>query len=70
MIVYSSQPNPQGKKISYIYINSGCPSVFDCYLVLRSLKTLELRVKAHTKNAYTIARYLEKHEFVDKVITK
>lgn len=23
----------------------GCPSVFDCYLIMRSLKTLELRVK-------------------------
>jgi cystathionine gamma-lyase len=47
---------------------SGCPSIFDCYLVLRSLKTLELRVKAHVRNAYIIARHLEKHPLCDKVI--
>lgn len=46
----------------------GCPSIFDCYLILRSLKTLELRVKAHCKNAYTIARYLEKSPMCEKVL--
>lgn len=46
----------------------GCPSAFDCYLVLRSLKTLKIRVKTHTKNAYKVARYLENHSLVEKVI--
>lgn len=30
-------------KISYL--TGGCPSPFDCYLVTRSLKTLEVRMK-------------------------
>jgi cystathionine gamma-lyase len=37
----------------------GCPSVFDCYLALRGLKTLEARMKVHCYNAYCIAKYLE-----------
>lgn len=37
----------------------GCPSVFDCYLAMRGLKTLEARMKVHCKNAYSIANYLE-----------
>jgi len=37
-------------------------------LILRSIKTLELRVKAHCKNAYTIARYLEKAPMCEKVL--
>lgn len=70
MTNYTSQPNQQGisKYITNIYfINRGCPSIFDCYLILRSIKTLELRVKAHCKNAYTIARYLEKAPMCEKV---
>jgi cystathionine beta-lyase/cystathionine gamma-synthase len=41
--------------------------VFDCWLVMRSLKTLELRVKAAMRNAYILAKFLEKHEFCEKV---
>lgn len=43
------------------------PSVFDCYLALRGLKTLEVRVKAHCKNAYSIALYLDAHPLIEKV---
>jgi len=40
----------------------------DCYLALRGLRTLEVRLKAHEKSAYEIARWLEGHPLVDKVI--
>ena len=43
------------------------PSPFDCYLVLRGLKTLSLRMDKHQSNALAIAEYLEKHPKVDKV---
>ncbi|KAM3132901.1 hypothetical protein pb186bvf_015049 [Paramecium bursaria] len=46
----------------------GCPSVFDCYLVIRSLKTLEIRVREQTRNAYILAKYLETHPLCEKVI--
>lgn len=37
------------------------PSPFDCYLVLRSTKTLALRMERHNYNAGKIALELEKH---------
>jgi cystathionine gamma-lyase len=44
------------------------PSPFDCYLALRGIKTLELRVIESTKNAYHIAHFLKKHESVESTI--
>ncbi|MCX6238046.1 MAG: PLP-dependent aspartate aminotransferase family protein [Bacteroidia bacterium] len=43
------------------------PSPFDCYLVLRGLKTLSLRMDRHQSNALAIAQYLENHPKVDCV---
>lgn len=37
------------------------PSPFDCYLVLRSTKTLALRMERHNENAVKIARELDKN---------
>lgn len=44
------------------------PSPFDCSMVNRSLKTLELRMKQHMKNGLAVAKFLEKHPLVEKVI--
>ncbi|KAL9879611.1 cystathionine gamma-lyase [Glossina fuscipes] len=44
------------------------PSPFDCYQVNRSLKTLALRMEQHQKNAIAVAKFLESHEFVEKVL--
>lgn len=43
------------------------PSVFDCYLMIRGLKTLEQRVKRSTSNAYHLAHFMEKSEFVENI---
>ena len=43
------------------------PSPFDCYLVLRGLKTLSLRMERHQSNAMAIAVYLEGHPKVERV---
>lgn len=43
-------------------------SPFDSYLLLRSLKTLSLRIKKHEQNAMHIAEYLSKHKAVEKVL--
>lgn len=43
-------------------------SPFDSWLVLRGVKTLALRMKAHQENAMKIANFLEKHPKVEKVI--
>lgn len=41
---------------------------FDSFLALRGLKTLHLRVERSCDNALTIARHLEAHPAIDKVI--
>ena len=43
------------------------PSPFDCWLVLRGIKTLALRMEAHCENAQAIAEFLDKHPKVKKV---
>ncbi|MEN0059154.1 MAG: cystathionine gamma-synthase [Bdellovibrio sp.] len=46
----------------------GVQGAFDSFMCLRSLKTLPLRMQAHQKNAMAIARFLESHSKVEKVI--
>jgi len=41
---------------------------FDSFLALRGLKTLELRMRRSSENALTIARWLERHEGVERVL--
>jgi cystathionine beta-lyase/cystathionine gamma-synthase len=43
-------------------------SPFDSFLVLRGLKTLAIRMEAHSKNALTISQFLENHPLVEKVL--
>ncbi len=45
----------------------GVPSAFDCWLTLRGLKTLELRMERHAVNAQKIAEALEQHPRVKRV---
>ena len=40
----------------------------DCYIALRGLRTLKVRLEEHEKSAYKIAQWLEKQEIVDSVI--
>jgi len=44
------------------------PSPFDCFLTMRGIKTLALRMEKHNQNAVQIADYLNCHLKVDKVI--
>jgi cystathionine gamma-lyase len=41
---------------------------FDAFLAMRGLKTLHLRMRAHCDHALDIARWLEKHPGIDRVI--
>jgi cystathionine beta-lyase/cystathionine gamma-synthase len=57
------------EQIKFIQNAAGAvPSPFDCYLVLRSTKTLAVRMKDHNYNAVKIAYHLE--ENYNKVIKK
>ena len=41
---------------------------FDSYLILRSLKTLAVRMERHCENAMAIAKHFENHKNIDEVI--
>ncbi|MDQ3694595.1 MAG: cystathionine gamma-synthase [Chloroflexota bacterium] len=43
------------------------PGPFDCWLTLRGIKTLAVRMDRHSANARAVAEYLHQHEFVDRV---
>lgn len=45
----------------------GVQQPHDSYLMLRSIKTLALRMKAHNQNASTIAQFLDAHDKVARV---
>ena len=52
------------------FIQKSCgavPGPMDCFLVLRGIKTLHLRMQRHSENGAAIAHYLRKHPKVEKV---
>jgi cystathionine gamma-lyase len=56
-------------KLRYYQGSTGIvPSPFDCYMVNRSLKTLSLRMKCHFKNSVAVAKFLESHPKISKVL--
>lgn len=44
------------------------PGPFDCWLTLRGVKTLALRMERHSENALRVAQFLESHPRVERVI--
>ncbi len=52
------------------FIQNSCgavPGPQDCFLVLRGLKTLHVRMQRHCENGEAVARFLRQHPKVDKV---
>jgi len=52
------------------FLQNACgavPGPQDCFLVLRGLKTLHLRMRAHCENGARVARFLQGHPAVAKV---
>ncbi len=52
------------------FIQFACGSVsspFECFLLLRSIKTLGIRMKQHAANALRVAQFLEEHRKIKKV---
>ena len=56
------------EKLYFLQKSCGAvPGPMDCFLVLRGIKTLGLRMKAHSENGAKIAHWLRKHPKVSKV---
>lgn len=68
----TSPPRDQAKITPLIFLPFSAygigSSPFDCYLVNRGLKTLHLRMKEHMKNGLAVARFLEQHRLVERVL--
>lgn len=55
-------------RIRNIQTSSGAvPSPFECWLTLRSIRTLPYRMRAHCANAMQVARFLQAHPLVEAV---
>lgn len=46
----------------------GVPSPFECWLLMRGIKTLPLRVRTQSANALQIAEFLSQHPKIDRVL--
>ncbi|HEY1025046.1 MAG TPA: cystathionine gamma-synthase [Sphingobacteriaceae bacterium] len=56
------------ERLRFIYNACGAtPGPMDSFLVLRGLKTLHLRMKAHCENGRAVAQFLRNHPKVDKL---
>jgi cystathionine gamma-synthase len=58
-----------GERIGFLQnAVGGVPSPFDCYLVLRGIKTLGVRMDRHCTNALAVAEMLDAHPAVERVL--
>jgi cystathionine beta-lyase/cystathionine gamma-synthase len=56
------------KRVQFLLNAMGtCASPFDCWLVLRGIETLPVRMKRHEENAIAVANYLQGHPAVERV---
>ncbi len=57
------------ERLAFIQNSSGAvPGPMDCFLVLRGIKTLHLRMERHCSNAQSVAEFLTGHPKVDQVL--
>ena len=57
------------ERLAYVQNAAGAvPSPFDCYLLLRGIKTLGVRMDRHCENARAVARHLDGHPAVARVL--
>ena len=49
------------------YSGGAVPSPFDCWLILRGMRTLPWRMRAHSENASRVAEFLAQHQRVERV---
>ncbi len=56
------------ERLAFIQNSTGAtPGPMDCFLVLRGLKTLHLRMQRHCENGQVVAEFLAQHPKVDRV---
>ena len=67
-VVVTRRDDELFQKIRLVQGTGGAvPSPFDCWLVLRGLRTLPWRMRAHSENALKVAAFLEAHTHIERV---
>src|SRR5947207_11059111 len=67
-IVVSSIDNEFFQRVHTIQYSGGAvPSPFDCWLILRGMRTLPWRMRAHSENAIRVAEFLAQHQRLERV---
>jgi cystathionine beta-lyase/cystathionine gamma-synthase len=57
-----------GERLAFLqYVGGSVPSPFDCWLLLRGIKTLAVRMARHQENALAVALFLQGHPKVEHV---
>ena len=66
-VVVCSKPE-QAEKLAFLQKAAGAIlSPFECWLILRGVKTLAARMEVHDRNGRIVADYLSKHKKISKV---
>jgi cystathionine gamma-synthase len=67
-ILVAKTANDFFERVRHIqYAGGAVPSPFDCWLILRGMRTLPWRMRAHSENAAEVAGFLEKHAKVERI---
>ena len=66
-VVISNDPDIAAQIAYHQNAVGAVPGPWDAYLTLRGAKTLALRMRAHERNAFAVAEFLEKRDDVDDV---
>jgi cystathionine gamma-lyase/cystathionine beta-lyase/cystathionine gamma-lyase/homocysteine desulfhydrase len=66
-VVVCTRPD-QAEKLAFLQKAAGAIlSPFECWLILRGVKTLAVRMEQHNRNGQIVAEYLARHKKVSKV---
>ena len=69
LAVTSKERGDLSDRLAYlINASGGMTGPFDSFMLLRSLKTLSIRMEKHSENAQLVAEFLENHPLVSKII--
>jgi cystathionine beta-lyase/cystathionine gamma-synthase len=66
-VLIGTKPEHKDRYILMQKALGGILSPFECFLVLRGIKTLPLRMKQHDENGRAVAEFLSTHPKVDKI---
>ena len=67
-IIVSKTDNEFFERVRAIQYSGGAvPSPFDCWLILRGMRTVPWRMRAHSENAMKVANFLAQHRQVERV---